>query len=213
MGDNLPVVDFGGGRRATDLIMKNGQESGWSCAVFTDGDAACVCGANGDPGFHSCPAIRFQGDYLPSQQSGYGDKWGGSGSWGSAPPNMNLGTGTKVAKLIPLMAGVGALLEGGDIMLWGQNHGPHLMIGVPWNNEYRGQLDSQIGDNAPVLDWGSGQKAVALWSNDAQRAVCALLDDDTTRCWGTKNSAVTPSGISAVFAMPAAPTSTTSWFI
>lgn len=76
-----------------------------------------------------------------------------------------------------------ALLEGGIVKCWGENAYGQLGIGSTTD---RGGLPGEMGDVLPAVDLGTGQTAKAI-SVGAGHA-CAILLDDSLKCWGKNES-------------------------
>ena len=74
-----------------------------------------------------------------------------------------------------------AILYGGVIKCWGWNLNGQLGLGDTSN---RGQLASQMGDNLPVVDLGTGRTAKMISASIGGKHTCAVLDDDSVKCWG-----------------------------
>jgi len=72
-----------------------------------------------------------------------------------------------------------ALLDGGRVKCWGK--GTELGLGLGLGNN-RGGDSSQMGAALPEVDLGSGRRAVQIAAGGSH--TCALLDDDSVKCWG-----------------------------
>jgi alpha-tubulin suppressor-like RCC1 family protein len=72
-----------------------------------------------------------------------------------------------------------ALLTGGAVKCWGDNSFGHLGLGDLVN---RGDGLTAMGDGLPVVDLGTGERAVALALGGT--ASCALLEGGRVKCWG-----------------------------
>ena len=73
-----------------------------------------------------------------------------------------------------------AILDNGSVKCWGDNGFGELGYG---HTNKLGDNSSEMGDNLTVVDLGTGRtaKAVTLgW-----RHSCAILDDDSLKCWGS----------------------------
>ena len=159
MGDDLPVVDLGTGRTAKMI------SAGYyhTCAVLDDDSVKCW-------GYNS------HGQLGLGHTSSRGD---GPGEMGDALPAVDLGTG-RTAKMIS--AGgfhTCAVLDDDSVKCWGSNEYGQLGLG---HTSSRGQHASQMGDDLPVVDLGSGRtaKMISAWGYHT----CAVLDDDSVKCWG-----------------------------
>ena len=63
---------------------------------------------------------------------------------------------------------------------WGVNQYGQLGLG---DTENRGDGADEMGDNLPGVDLGTGRTAKAL--SVGKYHTCALLDDDSVKCWGS----------------------------
>jgi alpha-tubulin suppressor-like RCC1 family protein len=74
-----------------------------------------------------------------------------------------------------------ALLAGGCVKCWGSNSYGQLGQG---DTNPRGDDTGEMGDWLPCIDLATTASAIAAADNHT----CALLDDDTVRCWGDNTS-------------------------
>jgi hypothetical protein len=72
-----------------------------------------------------------------------------------------------------------AILDDHGVKCWGYNHYGQLGLG---DDENRGLTPAEMGDALPKVDLGAGRTAKAIAA--AHYATCAILDDDTVKCWG-----------------------------
>jgi hypothetical protein len=72
-----------------------------------------------------------------------------------------------------------AVLSGGRLKCWGASGAGQLGL-EDWRD--RGDQHEHMGDALPLVDLGSQRSVLAL-SSHALRT-CALLDDETVKCWG-----------------------------
>ncbi|MSP25312.1 MAG: hypothetical protein EXR75_09145, partial [Myxococcales bacterium] len=115
-------------------------------------------------------------------QLGLGDtsnRGDGPNELGNALPAVLLGTG-KTAKAIA----VGdyhtcALLSDDTVKCWGYNYFGQLGLG---DMSFRGIAPNQMGDALPAVPLGTGKTAKAIGAGVDH--TCALLNDDTVKCWG-----------------------------
>jgi len=159
MGDNLPVVDLGTGKTATDIAV--GDE--FTCALLNDSTIKCW-GRN------------------TSGQLGYGhtDRLGDDpGEMGDNLPVVDLGTGKTATAISSGGNKTCALLDDSTVKCWGLNTFGELGYGDTSN---RGDNPGEMGDNLPVVDLGTGKTATAI--STGQHGSCALLNDGTLKCWG-----------------------------
>ena len=131
MGDALPAVDLGSGRRVVDVSVGN-----WHvCAVLDDGSVKCW-GRN-DKGQLGL------GDT--------GDRGDGSGEMGDALPAVDLGSNRTAVHVSPNRGHSCAVLDDGSVKCWGGNDVGQLGLG---DTENRGDGLGEMGDALPSLDVG-----------------------------------------------------------
>jgi hypothetical protein len=70
-----------------------------------------------------------------------------------------------------------ALLEDHQVKCWGQNFYGQLGLGDTIDRGITG-----MGDQLPLVDLGRGRSAKAIAAG--RYATCAILDDDSAKCWG-----------------------------
>ncbi|WP_133131414.1 RCC1 domain-containing protein [Legionella yabuuchiae] len=163
MGDNLPAVDLGTGRTAKQLTAGGG----FNCTLL-DNDTVKCWGRN------------------TSGQLGLGDttnRGDGAGEMGDNLPAVNLGTGKTAIKLRAGDAHACAILNDNSLKCWGLNDSGQLGLGDTIN---RGDGPGEMGDNLPTVNLGTGRTAKDIYLGD--RHTCALLDNDTVKCWGRNTS-------------------------
>jgi E3 ubiquitin-protein ligase HERC3 len=151
MGDNLPALDFGGS----------------SAAV------AISAGA-----LHAC-AIRSDGILFCWGSGNQGSTGLGSGEASLRPAAVDLGTQRRAKAVVAGLDGTCAILDNDSVKCWGYGAFGRLGIGELGS---RGDAPQEMGDYLPAVNLGTGRtaKAVALGIEHA----CALLDDDSVKCWG-----------------------------
>jgi hypothetical protein len=71
-----------------------------------------------------------------------------------------------------------ALLDDHRVKCWGDNAFGQLGLG----DSVARRTPADLGDHLPTIDLGSGRTAKALTAS--HYATCALLDDDSVKCWG-----------------------------
>ncbi|HVX97931.1 MAG TPA: RCC1 domain-containing protein [Polyangia bacterium] len=72
-----------------------------------------------------------------------------------------------------------AILDDHHVKCWGENEFGELGLG---DTRTRGSDASDMGDNLPTVDLGTGRTARAIATG--MYTSCAILDDDTLKCWG-----------------------------
>lgn len=165
MGDNLPVVNLGNGVKVTTLALGFRH----SCALLSDGRIKCW-GENA------------QGQLGLGDAQNRGDE---AGDMGDNLPAVNLGTGATAVGLAARGNSTCALLSDGRVKCWGRNVYGELGLG---DTKFRGADPSDMGDNLPAVDLGTGATAVALSVGNVFS--CALLSDGRVKCWGLNDSDV-----------------------
>jgi uncharacterized protein YjdB len=135
--------------------------------------------------FHTCVllqdgAVKCWG-FNGYGQLGQGDtlvRGGLPNQMGDALPPVDLGGPAKA-----VVAGdyhTCAILLDGRVKCWGI--GGFLGLG---DNDHRGDQPNELGVQLPAVDLGTGRTAKRIFAG--YLATCAILDDDTTKCWGLNN--------------------------
>eukprot|EP00959_Pyramimonas_sp_CCMP1952_P391411 8202814-Pyramimonas_sp.AAC.1 len=77
-----------------------------------------------------------------------------------------------------------ALLSGGLVKCWGENGDGQLGLGgeTAAAGTPVGDQSSEMGTNLREVDLGTGRTATRVFAG--YKMTCALLDDQTTKCWG-----------------------------
>jgi hypothetical protein len=99
---------------------------------------------------------------------------------GDALPAVRLGTGRTAVAISTGEWHTCALLDDGKVKCWGQNSDGELGVGDTFP---RGFQASDMGDNLPEVDLGTGRTAVAI-SLGQLSSSCAILDTGAVKCWG-----------------------------
>ncbi|MDP9463854.1 MAG: fibronectin type III domain-containing protein, partial [Actinomycetota bacterium] len=155
MGDNLAPVDVGAGRTAVAIIAGGAH----TCALLDDGTVKCW-GLNGD------------GQLGQSDNDNRGD---GSDEMGDFLHPTDLGSGRTAIAITAAAYHTCVLLDDGTIRCWGANNFGQL--GYP-GSAFVGTAPSV----APLVNVGTGRTAIAITASGFH--TCALLDNDTVKCWG-----------------------------
>ncbi|MCC7442433.1 MAG: hypothetical protein IT285_12425, partial [Bdellovibrionales bacterium] len=162
MGDNLPLVDLGTGRSAQDVVAGGNH----TCALLDNGSVKCWGGNNfGQLGLGD---FSYRGD--------------NAGEMGNSLPIVSLGTGRTAQALAAGGAHTCALLDDGSVKCWGRGIEGQLGQG---DGIDRGDGAGEMGDSLPPINLGTGRTAKAITAGDY--FTCALLDDDSVKCWGENN--------------------------
>jgi alpha-tubulin suppressor-like RCC1 family protein len=163
MGNNLPAVNLGKGRTAIQI----GLGDSFSCALLDNSTVKCW-GTNGY-------AQLGQGDLI--------DRGAKSGQMGDSLRAISLGT-KKLAKQIAVGAyHACALLDDSTVKCWGYNGSGALGLG---DTDSRGDSPREMGDVLPAVNLGPNQNIVRISAGGFN--TCALLDNQTVKCWGQNDS-------------------------
>ncbi|MEZ4270267.1 MAG: hypothetical protein R3C68_02155 [Myxococcota bacterium] len=163
MGDNLPAIDLGAGRRAVAL-----SPLALSMCVLLD-NASVKCwgrNANGEAGL---------GDT--------NDRGDEPGEMGDNLPAIDLGTGRTALQVSSGEFHSCALLDDHTVKCWGASVSGALGLG---DTEVRGDNPGEMGDNLPVVDLGTERTAIAISAGRVHN--CAILDNGALKCWGRNDS-------------------------
>ncbi|MBK9263491.1 MAG: hypothetical protein IPM54_27255 [Polyangiaceae bacterium] len=157
MGDNLPAVNLGTGKTAVAVSIYYHA----ACAILNDGSLKCW-GYGGTIG---------AGDSITR-----GD---GPGEMGDNLPTVDLGTGKTAIAVRVGMEHRCAILNDGSVKCWGHSTYGELGQGDMLS---RGNAPGQMGDMLPIVNLGTGKTALALTAGHS--FTCAVLDDNSVKCWG-----------------------------
>src|SRR5690606_10834644 len=158
----LAPIDFGAGRRVLEIYP--GQD--FTCARLDDATVKCF-GSN-------ARAQLGQGNILPLGVA--------PGDIAAAAP-VSLGTG-----LTPIQLSLGhyhacAILEDAAAArvakCWGDNNWGQVGNGT---TDYIGNTAGEMGDALPAVNFGAGRSPQYLMATGGHS--CAVLDDQSTKCWG-----------------------------
>jgi hypothetical protein len=169
MGSALPLVNLGTGRTAKALSAGGDHV----CALLDDDHIKCW-GTN-----------NFG-------QLGLGDtrdRGLASGDMGDGLPEINVGTGRTVREVSAGEDETCVVLDTGAVKCWGLNGGGELGYG---DQTTRGSAAGQMGDSLPAVDLGTGRTAKHVYVGESR--ACAILDDDSLKCWGNAASGALGQG-------------------
>lgn len=194
LGDNLPYVDLGTGKTATKLVAGHS----FYCALLNDGTVKCWgrfgpmanspmigdgAGEMGDAltpvnlNGHTATALSAGGNgacAILDDQSLYCWDYFNGGYIGQGTINLGLG---KTAKSISIGTQFAcAILNDDSVKCWGANTGGALGIGLDQN------YSNSDPSSHPTVNLGTGRKAKSISSGGNH--VCAILDNDSLKCWG-----------------------------
>ena len=162
MGDKLPAVDLGKGRTAVSVTVSIYN----ACALLDDATVKCW-------------GVNDEGQLGLGTKENHGDK---AGTLGDKLPVTDLGKGRTVRFVQAASQHACAILDDASVKCWGKNDGGRLGLG---DDKIRGDGPGQMGDNLPFIDLGKGRTVKALALGDHHR--CAILDNDSVKCWGLNN--------------------------
>jgi Alpha-tubulin suppressor and related RCC1 domain-containing proteins len=106
-----------------------------------------------------------------------------AGEMGDSLTAIDLGTG-RTATAIAASGATCAVLDNSSIKCWGTNASGQLGLGDTTNrgNTVQGDGSSQMGDNLPSIDLGSGRTARGVITGDYH--TCSIMDNSSIKCWG-----------------------------
>jgi cysteine-rich repeat protein len=159
MGPGLPTVSLGTGKTAVAIAAA----ADVTCAILNDGGVKCW-GANhagglgvGDVASRG-NAMNHMGDNLPA---------------------VPLGSGRSALRVALGRSHTCALLDDHSVKCWGHNGYGQLGQG---DKESRGDVTGELGDALPPIALGTGRSALAIAAG--AHHTCAVLDNQTLKCWG-----------------------------
>lgn len=156
MGDALPAITLGAAKRIAAGAT-------WTCAILEGGSVKCWgSNANGQLGLGV--GTPFIGDDAGEM---------------AALASVDLGPGRTATDLALGEQHSCALLDNQTVKCWGGNGEGQLGQG---DTQVRGNKANQMGANLPAIALGTERKAKSLWAGGFHN--CALLDDDSVKCWG-----------------------------
>ncbi len=101
-------------------------------------------------------------------------------------PAVDLGTGRTAVAVSAGDAHTCALLDNATVKCWGFNGSGQLGLGDNVNRGDRTRGRTRWATTCPAVDLGTGRTAVAIATG--ANHTCALLDNDTVKCWGSNGS-------------------------
>ncbi len=159
MGDALQTVNLGTGKTAKKI--KSGGDH--VCAILNDDSVKCW-------------GYNASGQLGVGHKNDIGDQ---AGEMGDALVAVDLGTGKKAVELTAGREHTCALLNDSTVKCWGYNGNGHLGVG---HTNYLGDDPGEMGDALPAIDFGTGRTAKKIVAGSEH--TCAILDNDTVKCWG-----------------------------
>ncbi|MBI3353752.1 MAG: Ig-like domain-containing protein [Nitrospirae bacterium] len=162
MGNNLPAVELGANLTAVELAAGGLH----TCAVLDNGTVKCW--GNNDNGQLGLGDTNNRGD--------------GANEMGDNLPAVDFGVRRTAVELAAGGLYTCVRLDNGAVKCWGRNDYGQLGLGDTNN---RGDGANEMGDNLSAVNLGSGRTALKLVASYYH--ACALLNNDTVKCWGYNN--------------------------
>lgn len=171
MGSNLPFVNLDGNEASqvyvTDLF---------ACALYqSDNNLRCWGVRTDQSGF-----------------KGY-QKGDDPGEVSTISPLVNLGTTERVMSISTFLYTTCAVFEDGQVKCWGNNNASQAGQLNTGDNFRLGDQAGEMGSNLNYVDLGVGVKAKAVYTG--RDHTCALIDDDSLKCWGSNTYGRLGNGI------------------
>ena len=166
MGDALPAVNLGTGRKAK--AVDGGIFS--TCVILDTNQVKCWGMNSGN------------GAIFPAGTLGVGDttdRGSRSGQMGDSLPIVALGAGRSAVALGTGAAHRCAILDDASLKCWGNNGDGQLGLG---DTLLRGATATQMGDGLPAVNLGSNRTAKQVVGGSFH--TCAILDTHAVKCWG-----------------------------
>ncbi len=158
MGDQLPEVDLGTGQTAIDI------EAGLyhACAILDNGSVKCW-------------GYNYYGQLGQDNTTNLGDN---ANEMGDLLPAIYLGTERSAVAISAGGYHTCAILDNGTVKCWGYNNAGQLGLG---NTVNRGSASGHM-NSLPIVNLGTDRTAIAIAAGEYH--TCALLDNNTVKCWG-----------------------------
>lgn len=179
-GDGLPFVNLGTGRTVSKLFQQGAQHL---CALLDDNSLKCW-------------------GYNVNGQLGLGDtgnRGDAANEMGDNLPEVNLGTGRTAIDVAIGWLHTCAILDNASVKCWGNNQYGQLGVG---HTTQLGDGANEMGDNLPTVNLGVGRTAKSITAGNYH--TCAILDDNSVKCWGLNlhgqlgQGDVGPRGVAAI---------------
>jgi alpha-tubulin suppressor-like RCC1 family protein len=163
MGDNLNTVDLGTG--LYPIAITSGDD--FNCAILNDNSVKCW-GDNNNGQLGKGHSNRLGND--PNEM-------------GDNLTKIDLGIGRTAKQLAAGEDHVCALLDNATVKCWGRGSSGQLGQG---NGNNLGDDANEMGDFLPTIDLGTTRTVKSIFAgNDTN---CAILDNNTTKCWGSNSN-------------------------
>ncbi len=163
-GDNLSEVPLPNDKNIIKVLTLNGV----ICYLFDDFNVSCM-GNNGNGRL---------GLELPTNTH----RGTASGHWGSNMQMIDFGADQRVLNIFGASGHMCAILSDFRTKCWGYDNG-YGMLGNGYNTGTTiGDTVGEMGDNLAYVNVGTNRRVVDMSLSDDN--TCALLDDDSVKCWG-----------------------------
>lgn len=163
MGDALLAIALGTGRSALE--------------VSAGGNHTC---ARLDNNTVKCWGYNLLGQLGQGKKLTVGDS---ANQMGNSLPASALGTGRTALGVIAGTSHSCARLDNSTVKCWGSSTNGQGGLGT---TQAAGDNPNEMGDNLAAISLGTGRTVVSLSSTGNH--ACALLDNDTVKCWGSNAS-------------------------
>ena len=110
-------------------------------------------------------------------------EYGSIPNMGDTLPVVNLGAGRTAKSITAGNSHTCAILDNNTVKCWGNNSSGQLGLG---DENRRGDGLNEMGDALPVVNLGTGHTAKSITAGNSH--TCAILDNNTIKCWGNNNS-------------------------
>ncbi|MCP4685497.1 MAG: hypothetical protein GY867_08605, partial [bacterium] len=171
MGDNNPYVNLG-----TDRTAKSIDAGRYHTCVILDDDSV-KCWGGGSKGQLGLGDTEDRGDGIDASGDSIDEM-------GDNLPVVNLGQNRTPVEIAVGNYHTCARLDNSTVKCWGYNSNGQLGLG---DDNERGINPSEMGDNLPPLDLGSGRTVREVSAGASH--TCARLDNGHVKCWGSDNGA------------------------
>jgi len=129
-----------------------------------------------DNGSVKCWGINSSGQLGLADTNSRGDS---ASEMNDSLPDVKMGTNRTARNIVAGGYHTCAILDNGTVKCWGQNDFGQLGLGDVNN---RGDAAGEMGDNLPIVDLGTNRTAKSLSAGIFH--TCAILDNNTVKCWG-----------------------------
>ena len=172
MGDNLEFVDLGNGQSAKAISAGDKH----TCVILETDQVKCWGG--NEHGQLGLGDIENRGDHRDDPETLDENE----DEMGDHLPVVDLGDGRTAKAIVAKYNYTCAILDDDQIKCWGDNYFGQLGLG---DINSRGDDSFEMGDRLQTVDLGTDRIAKAITAG--KNHTCAILDDNTLKCWGLNN--------------------------